>query len=206
MLGIEKNSVIFSGSEQIPKRNTKKICKSLPEYLICQGASSLISHVNIPPRKEQNVNRAPNFVSVPRLCTIQDTSTPQNSSKWLLSNVCYFLERRKQFFIPPLCLIRMKSCNCIKIKSISFIMLKKTALIYPSNFLIQNTKNHFMVAFYFMFTFSFKSLHLILKKLIKHENKFDRKAFHDRANSENLFSQFSYFMKGFKKYIMNIYR
>ena len=119
-----------------------------------------------------------------------------------------FLERRKQnqFFIPPLCLIRMKSCNCIKIKSISFIMLKKTALIYPSNFLIQNTKNHFMVAFYFMFTFSFKSLHLILKKLIKHENKFDRKAFHDRENSENLFSQFSYFMKGFKKYIMNIYR
>ena len=80
-----------------------------------------------------------------------------------------FSERKKQnqFFIPPLWLIRMKSFNCIKIKSISLIILKKTTPIYLSIFLIQNMKNHFMVAFYFMFTFSFKFLQtsLILKEL-----------------------------------------
>ena len=65
-----------------------------------------------------------------------------------------------------------------------------------------------MFAFYFMFTFSFKFLKtlLIIKELIKHENKFNRKVFHDRENSENQFSKFSHFMKGFKKYIMNISR
>ena len=59
-----------------------------------------------------------------------------------------------------------------------------------------------------MFTFSFKFSHtsFIIKELIKHENKFNRKVFHDRENSENRFSEFSYFMKGFKKYIMNISR
>ena len=56
-----------------------------------------------------------------------------------------------------------------------------------------------------IFAFYFKSL-LIIKELIKHENKFNRKVFHDRENSENRFSEFSYFMKSFKKYIMNIYR
>ena len=47
---------------------------------------------------------------------------------------------------------------------------------------------------------------LIIKELIAHENKFNRKVFHDRENSENRFSEFSYFMKGIKKYIMNISR
>ena len=58
-----------------------------------------------------------------------------------------------------------------------------------------------MFAFYFMFTFSFKFLKtpLTLKELVKHENKFNRKVFHDRENSENQFSDFSYFMKAFKK-------
>ena len=39
---------------------------------------------------------------------------------------------------------------------------------------------------------------LIIKELIKHENKSNRKVFHDRENSENRFSEFPYFMKGFK--------
>ena len=50
--------------------------------------------------------RAPNFVSVPRLCTIQNTSNSlakahlrirfsQNSSQWLLSNVSYFFKKGK---------------------------------------------------------------------------------------------------------------
>ena len=60
LLRIEKKSVIFSGSKQIPQRNiiilSRKICKSLPEYLICQGALSLPSnynpdHVNIPHKR-----------------------------------------------------------------------------------------------------------------------------------------------------------
>ena len=89
-----------------------------------------ISHV-----KRQTPNRAPNFVKVPRLCTIQNASnsqakihlrTPflQNSFELLLSNFNYFLKKgkkQKQFFIPPLCLIRLKSSNCIKIVKIVYI-------------------------------------------------------------------------------------
>ena len=65
-----------------------------------------------------------------------------------------------------------------------------------------------MFAFYLMFLFFFKFLltSLIVKELIKHKNKFNKKVFHDRENSENRFSEFSYFMKGLKKYIMNISR
>ena len=49
--------------------------------------------------------------------------------------------------------------------------------------------------FTFMFTFFFKILQtsLTTKELIKHENKFNRKVFHDRENSENRFSEFLYF-------------
>ena len=59
-------------------------------------------------------------------------------------------------------------------------------------------KTTLWLLFTFMFTFSFKFLQtsLIIKELIKHENKFNRKVFHDRENSENRFSEFSYFMKG----------
>ena len=55
-----------------------------------------------------------------------------------------------------------------------------------------------MFAFYFMFTFSCKFLQtsLIIKELIKHENKLNRKVFYDRENFENRFSDF---MKDFKK-------
>ena len=47
---------------------------------------------------------------------------------------------------------------------------------------------------------------MITKELIKHENKLNSKVFHDRENSENRFSEFLYFMKCLKKYIMNISR
>ena len=46
------------------------------------------------------------------------------SFQWLLLNFSYFLKKGKkqeQFFIPPLCLIRLKSCNCIKIVKIVLI-------------------------------------------------------------------------------------
>ena len=50
-----------------------------------------------------------------------------------------------------------------------------------------------MFAFYLMFLFFFKFLQtsLIVKELIKHKNKFNKKVFHDRENSENRFSGFS---------------
>ena len=65
-----------------------------------------------------------------------------------------------------------------------------------------------MCAFTCMVTFTFKFLQtsLITKELIKHENKFSSKVFHDRENSENQFSKFPYFMTEFKKDIMNISR
>ena len=65
---------------------------------------------------------------------------------------------------------------------------------------IFNKKYEKPFAFYFYFTFSFKFLQtsLIIKELIKHENKFNGKVFHDRKNSENRFSEFSCFMEGFK--------
>ena len=111
-----------------------KICKSLPEYLISQGALSLSSnynteHINIPRKKMQIFNRSPNIVGALRLFTIQSisnsqskthlsTSLLQSSSQWLLSQTSViFLERQKQkqFSISLLCLIRLQPCNCIKI-------------------------------------------------------------------------------------------
>ena len=67
-------------------------------------------------------------------------------------------------------------------------------------------KTTLCLLFTFMFTFSFKFLQtsLITKEFIS--MKTNRKVFHDRENSENRFSEFSYFMKGLKKYIMNISR
>ena len=42
---------------------------------------------------------------------------------------------------------------------------------------------------------------LIIKELTKQKNRFNRKVFHNRENSENRFSEFSYFMKCFKEYV-----
>ena len=95
----------------------------------------IIQNTSISHARKQTFNRAPNFVKVPRLCTIQSASnsqakihlrTPflQNSFQWLLSKFSYFLKKgknQKHFSIPPLFLIRLKSCNCIKIIKIVFI-------------------------------------------------------------------------------------
>ena len=61
-------------------------------------------------------------------------------------------------------------------------------------------KTTLCLLFTFMFTFCFKFLQtsLITKELIKHENKFNRKVFHDRENSENRFSEFLYFWNASK--------
>ena len=67
-------------------------------------------------------------VNIPRL-KFPGKNTPQNTFlqnnfQWLLSNFSHFLKKgkkQKQFFKPPLCLIRLKSCSCIKIVKIAFI-------------------------------------------------------------------------------------
>ena len=82
---------------------------------------------------------APNFVSVPRLCTIQNASnsltkaqlrTPflQNSSQWLLSNVRYFFKKGKNRNNFSYLLWAYYAWNlpvATKLKSFSSIILKK---------------------------------------------------------------------------------
>ena len=194
MLRIEKEKRHFFRKQE---NTTKEYHCIIPGKYVNLCPPVIIQNTSISYAKRQIFNRAPNFVSVARLFTIQNTSNSQsktdlrtsflqNSSQWLLSQISViFLERQKQkqFSTPPLCLIRLKSCNCIKIK-ILFIHKSEKTLIFVSYF----------------------KTSLITKELAKHENKFDRKVFHERENSENRFSEFSYFMKGFKEYIMNIYR
>ena len=96
----------------IPLYYPRKICQSLPEYLICQGALSLPSnynpdHTSISHTKEQYFNRAPNFIHSAPTCTIQNTSNSQekahlrtpflkNSPQWLLLNVSYLFRNAKR--------------------------------------------------------------------------------------------------------------
>ena len=114
LLTMKKKSVIFSGSKQIPQRNTfypRKICKYLQKYLILSECfefvlkiiikNTLTSHA-----KRQNFNRAANFVSAPYFVLYR---TPpflrqkhtsehlflQNSSQWLHSNASYFFRKGK---------------------------------------------------------------------------------------------------------------
>ena len=109
--------------------------------------------------------------------------------------------------IPPLCFIHLKPCNCIKI-NLFHSSGERTTLTYQIFWYKLYKIGYICLLFTFTFTFSFKFLQtsLIIKELIKHKNKFNRKVFHDRKNSENRFSEFWYFMKYFKKYIMNISR
>ena len=105
-------------------------------------------------------------------------------------------------------LIRLKSCNCIKIKILFIHDSEKLPESIFQFFQYKVRKTALCLLFNFMFTFCFKFLQTWLKtkELIKHESKFNRKVFHDGENSENLFLKFSYFMKGLKKYNMNISR
>ena len=84
-------------------------------------------------------------------------------------------KKQKQFFIPPLCLIRLKSCNFTKIVKIVFI-----------HDFEENYSNLSSVSFKFC--------------NIKYGNHFA--CFHVMLT----FSEFSYFMKCLKKYIMIISR
>ena len=73
------------------------------------------------------LSMCPDFVlsrtpQIPRQKYTSEHLFLQNSFQWLLSNFSYFLKKgKKQFFISPLCVIRLKSCNCIKIVKIVFI-------------------------------------------------------------------------------------
>ena len=69
-------------------------------------------------------------------------------------------------------------------------------------------KKHFMCTFYNYLNYIFFWIFVdaIDNKKINHENKFNRKAFHEQENSENWFSEFSCFMKGNKKYFTDILR
>ena len=116
-------------------------------------------------------------------------------------------EKQKQFFILPLTLIRLKSCNCIKIKILLIHDSEKLLESVFQFFQYKVRQNTLCLLFTFMFIFYFKFLQttLITKELIKHENKFNRKVFHDRENPQNRFSEFLYFMKGLKKYMGRIH-
>ena len=97
LLTIKKKNVVFSRSKQIPQSNTMLSQENMltstriPNFArvlwVCPWDYNS-EHVNIH-AKRHNFNRASNFVSVPQLCTIQNTSfpdknTPQKSSQWLL--------------------------------------------------------------------------------------------------------------------------
>ena len=127
-----------------------KICNSLPERLIfpfCQGAS-VCRPLDCTP-EQANISAhlillvCPNFVlsRTPQIPSLKHTSehvfyrtAPSSAFKCLL----FFLKRKKQkqISMPPVGLIRSKSCNYIKIKPFSFIILKKNYSNLSSNFLI----------------------------------------------------------------------
>ena len=91
-------------------------------------------------------------------------------------------EKQKQIFIPPLSLIHLKFCNCIKIKFL-FIYISEKSYSNRS-FKIFNIKYEkplcllFILCLHFPINFCRRSLKI--KKLIKHENKFNRKLFHEK--------------------------
>ena len=60
----------------------------------------------------------------------------------------------------------------------------------------------------FPFSFNFSQTSLIIKELIKYENKFNRKVFHDKENSENQFSIFIFhetLQKGYHEHFSVVY-
>ena len=164
-------------------------------YLICQGALSLSSnynpeHVNISRKKDKFLTEhlicsvRPDFVlsNTPNSQSKTHLRTPflQNSSQWLLSQMTgTFLERpnQKQCFTPPVRLILLKSCNCIKIKIFFIYNSEKTNEIYLSNFLLymkyEKPLHVWFIHIMFTFVFKFLKTSLIIKELIKHENKFN---------------------------------
>ena len=92
---IEKKSAFFSGSKEIAQRNAILSHENMQiftriQYLILPGCLEfalqiIIQNTSISHARRQTFNRGPNFVKVPRLCTIQSASnshaknTPQNT-------------------------------------------------------------------------------------------------------------------------------
>ena len=98
----------------------------------------------------------------------------------------------------PLCLIHLKSWNCIKI-NLFHSSRERTTPTYLSNFLIWNR----LYTLLFIFSIKLLQTSLIINELIKHENQFNWEVFHDRGNSENRFSEFCYFTECFKNYCIS---
>ena len=93
-----------------------------------------IQNTSISHARRQTFNGEPNFVKLPQLCTIQNASNFQAkiTSEHLFYRTAsvapvkvqlFFKKgkKQKQFLILPLCLTRLKYCNCIKIGRIVFI-------------------------------------------------------------------------------------
>ena len=113
LLTIKKKSIISREASKYLKGiacHHRKISKYLREHQILAGCfefvlQTIIQTTSISHTKRQNFNRAPDFVSVLWLCTIQNTSIYQaktarntflqNSSQWLLSNASYFFRKVK---------------------------------------------------------------------------------------------------------------
>ena len=80
---IEKKSAFFSGSKEIPQRNailSQENFFTRIQYLILPGCLQfalqiiIIQNPSISHPRRETFNRAPNFVNVPRLCTIHNVS------------------------------------------------------------------------------------------------------------------------------------
>ena len=105
LLTIKKKRVVFSGASRCHKGipyYSKKICKYLKEYLILPECFEfvlqiIIQNTSTSRAKRQNFNRAPNFASVPWLCTVQNTSFSQAKThlRTLFSNTSYFFRKGK---------------------------------------------------------------------------------------------------------------
>ena len=99
------------------------------------------------------------------------------------------MEKQYQFYMSPLYLYDWNLIFASKLKAFSFTN--------QLNCFNVRCEKSLYVCLFFMFTFSCKFVQtsLIIKELIKHENKLNRKVFYDRENFENRFSEFSDFMK-----------
>ena len=144
---------------------TSKVCKSLPEHLILPtifpGCLSLFSS-----RLYSRTRQYATALYYPKHLKFLGKNTPQNTffrkqlSVAAFKCQLFFLKRetQKQFFISPLSFIRSKSCNCIKIKTFSFIILKRLlqSIFYFLKYKVRKTT--LSLLFTFTFTFSFKFL------------------------------------------------
>ena len=115
--------------------------------------------------------REPNFVSAPRLCTIQNASNSlakahlgapflQNSSQCMLSNVSYFLKKVKTETIFHTSCDLQYTWNLViasKLKYFSFMILKKLleSVFQFSQHKVRKTTSCLLFAFVFTFVFTF---------------------------------------------------